>query len=598
MAQENPPDETPGRDPHGPGAAEGGGTGPGDPAPAAGSTGAREGDRPVDPERGAADGSGSGADAAGAEHTAAAQGTGAGAAGAAGTGATGTGTTDTGTTGTETTGIGTTGTSPGTGSAAGSGTAPGSGTTAGAGPTGGAGSTAGGDAQDPPTDRWFVPSSPWARPGGTSEEQAGPMSSTAAPQAEQDPATAAGPVPDAAGSPPAPGTSAMGPVAGDPGRDRPAPPPWAYGAPPREATGAPSPTGPPPPRRSRTTLAMIVGGLVLALVAGAIGGAIGTDIARSSVSGGGVLDSPIPDVDSDLPVTPVEAVAQRVLPSVVQLRVTGGAGNSGGLGEGTGMVISEDGLVLTNNHVVGPAASGGTVRAVFQDGRVATGSIVGQDPKSDVALVQVQLTGLVPVEFANSDGVRVGQQVTAIGSPLGLGGSVTTGIVSALDRAVSIGGEAGGPDTVFDAIQTDAAINPGNSGGPLVDAEGRVVGINSAIATAGPGGGSIGVGFSIPVNQARRIADQLRTGRPATHAVLGVEVTDDPQFGGAVVRTVTPGGAAEQAGLRPDDLVQRVGDRRIETGADLQAAVHSQPPGSVVDLQLRDRSVQVTLGEQ
>ncbi|WP_145982714.1 trypsin-like peptidase domain-containing protein [Pseudonocardia sp. EC080625-04] len=431
--------------------------------------------------------------------------------------------------------------------------------------------------QDPPTDRWEVPpASPWSRSGGTDP---GPRRTGRERRTRRRRGTGA---PD----PARPVTEQL--------------PPWAYGAQPvpgDDPSGGPG-VDAPPPRRPRRTVAMIVGGLVLALVAGAIGGAIGTDIARSSASGGGVLDSPVPEAESDLPVTPVESVAARVLPSVVQLRVEGGAGNTGSRGEGSGMVISEDGLILTNNHVVEPAGSGGTLRAVLQDGRVAVGSIVGQDPQSDVALVRVQLAGLTPVELANSDGVRVGQQVTAFGSPLGLGGSVTTGIVSALDRAVSVGGEAGGASTVLNAIQTDAAINPGNSGGPLVDMEGRVVGINSAIATAGPGGGSIGVGFSIPVNQARRIADQLRTGGPATHAVLGVEVADDPQLGGAIVRTVTPGGAAEQAGLRPNDVVQRLGDQRISTGTDLQAAVRSQPPGSVVELQLQDRTVQVTLGEQ
>ncbi|MBC3190005.1 trypsin-like peptidase domain-containing protein [Pseudonocardia sp. C8] len=437
---------------------------------------------------------------------------------------------------------------------------------------GGAGDAAdtAGSTEEPPTDRWTVPASPWARPG-SSTDPAG------------DPATG--------GYPPAHG--------GPPPQE---PPVWAHGVPPYPGSGPyPQATGvgePPPPRRSRRTFALLVGGLILALVAGAVGGAIGTDITRSSASGGGVLAEPVPEVESDLPVTPVEAVAARVLPSVVQLRVEGGTGNMGGRGEGSGMVISEDGLILTNSHVVQPAATGGTLRVVLHDGRVAVGSVVGQDPESDVALVRVQLGGLTPVELGNSEGVRVGQQVTAIGSPLGLGGSVTSGIVSALDRAVSVGGEAGNASTVLNAIQTDAAINPGNSGGPLVDMRGRVVGINSAIATAGPGGGSIGVGFSIPMNQARRIADQLRTGGPATHAVLGVEVTDDPQLRGAVVRTVTPGGAAEQAGLRPNDLVVRLGDQRIATGTDLQAAVRSQPPGTVVELQLQDRTVRVTLGEQ
>jgi putative serine protease PepD len=317
-----------------------------------------------------------------------------------------------------------------------------------------------------------------------------------------------------------------------------------------------------------------------------------------------VLSGPLPAIDPDVPTTPVEQVAQRVLPSVVQLRVEGGALARGQLGEGSGMVVSADGLVLTNNHVVEPGAGGGTLRAVFQDGRTSTVRIVGRDPETDIALVKADnVSGLTPVELGNSDGVRVGQQVTAFGSPLGLGGTVTTGIVSALDRAVSVGGDEGGAatpasSTVLSAIQTDAAINPGNSGGPLVDMQGRVIGINSAIATAGPGGGSIGVGFSIPVNQAKRIADQLRTTGRATHAVLGVEVTDDPQQTGARLRTVTPNGAAAKAGLKPGDLVVRFGDQQIATGTELQAAVRSEPPGAAVDVQLADRTVRVTLGEK
>ncbi|TCK26693.1 S1C family serine protease [Pseudonocardia endophytica] len=404
------------------------------------------------------------------------------------------------------------------------------------------------------------------------------------------------------GAPQYPGMPAVG--ADQPTAQHPAGPGVPSAAPPYPPGYGPGPAPAQGPTRRNRVLAVIAIGAVLALVAGGIGGAVGADIARSGGGDGGVLAGPLPDVDPDVPMTPVEQVAQRVLPSVVQLRVEGGALASGQLGEGSGMVVSPDGLVLTNNHVVEPAASGGTLRAVFQDGRTATVRIVGRDPESDIALVKADITGLTPVELGNSDGVRVGQQVTAFGSPLGLGGSVTTGIVSALNRAVSVGGDEGGAtrptasSTVLSALQTDAAINPGNSGGPLVDMQGRVIGINSAIATAGPGGGSIGVGFSIPVNQAKRIADQLRTTGKATHAILGVEVTDDPQQTGARLRTVTPDGAAARAGLKPGDLVVRFGDQQITTGTELQAAVRSQPPGAVVDVQLADRTVQVTLGEK
>ncbi|WP_060713343.1 trypsin-like peptidase domain-containing protein [Pseudonocardia sp. HH130629-09] len=434
--------------------------------------------------------------------------------------------------------------------------------------------------QDPPTDRWAVPANPWARPGSTAADAPAAGSGGAAPDADtRDGPTDTTPVPaDGTRELPAHPGATSAPAPGGP-----TPPPWAVGAP---------PASPRPPGRGRRGVVLVAAGLLIALVAGALGGLVGARIAGGS---GGTA-----------PAGSIEAVAAKVLPAVVQIRVDGGAGNVGDRGEGSGMIVGSDGLILTNNHVVAPAAQGGTLRVVLQDGRSAIGSIVGQDPQSDIALVRTDLPGLKTVELGDSDRVRVGQQVTAFGAPLGLGGSVTTGIVSAVDRAVGIPAESGAPgasDTVLNAIQTDAAINPGNSGGPLVDADGRVVGINSAIATAGPGGGSIGVGFSIPINQARRIADQLRSGGKATHAVLGVTVGNDPQLRGAVIQEVTPDGAAAKAGLRLQEIVARLGDQRVTTGTDLQAAVRSQPPGSVVQLEVLDaggatRTVEVTLGEQ
>ncbi|NMH98466.1 trypsin-like peptidase domain-containing protein [Pseudonocardia acidicola] len=353
------------------------------------------------------------------------------------------------------------------------------------------------------------------------------------------------------------------------------------------------------PERRRGGLGGIVAvALTTALVGGLVGGGVGYSLAERSGSGGssGVLSQPLPEVDpAATPLGPVEAVAQRVLPSVVQLRVEG----RGATGEGSGMVLSGDGLILTNNHVVESAADGGAVAAVFQDGRTAPARIVGRDPNSDLAVIRAQgISGLTPVELGNSSSVRVGQQVVAFGSPLGLGGTVTTGIISALDRAVTVGGDSQASEaTVLNALQTDAAINPGNSGGPLVDMGGKVIGINSAIATTGAQGGSIGVGFSIPINQAKRIAEQLeRTGK-ATRAVLGVALIDDPQVTGARIQSVVPGGAAQAAGIRPGDVVIRLGDKRVATGLELQAAVRSRAPGEAVQVQLSDRTVEVTLGE-
>jgi putative serine protease PepD len=341
-------------------------------------------------------------------------------------------------------------------------------------------------------------------------------------------------------------------------------------------------------------------GLAAALLGGGIGGVAGYEAAAQRVPAAstGVLTQPLPPVDPDAtPLSPVEAVAQRVLPSVVQLQVEGG----GGGGEGSGIVLSADGVLLTNNHVIEAAASGGRVVALFQDGTSAPAEIAGRDPSSDLAVLRAQgVSGLTPIALGNSDAVRVGQQVVAFGAPLGLGGSVTTGIISALNRAVSVGGGSGASEaTVLSALQTDAAINPGNSGGPLVDLQGALIGINSAIATTGAQGGSIGVGFAIPVNQAKRIAEELeRTGR-ATRAVLGVSLAPRNRTGnGAVIGEVTPGGPADQAGIRPGEVVTRVDDRLVTNGNELVAAIRDNAPGAQVTLTVDGRQVPVTLGSQ
>jgi putative serine protease PepD len=344
--------------------------------------------------------------------------------------------------------------------------------------------------------------------------------------------------------------------------------------------------------------------LVGALLGGTIGGVVGYEAALHRP--GAVVLSPggpapaIPPVDPDAPpLAPVEAVAARVLPSVVQLKVDGPTES----GRGSGIVLAADGLMLTNNHVVEGAAAGGKVVAQFQDGTNAPVRVVGRDPSSDLAVLRADnVSGLTPIAIGNSDSVRVGQQVVAFGSPLGLGGTVTTGIISALHRAVSVGQESGANEaTVLSALQTDAAINPGNSGGPLVDMQGAVIGINSVIAsTSGQGGGSIGVGFSIPINQAKRVADELeRTGR-ATRAVLGVGLSarGDADDGGAVIGQVEPGGPADQAGLKPNDVVTRVDDRPVTNGDELVAAIRDHAPGDRVTLTVGGRPVPVTLGSQ
>ncbi len=359
----------------------------------------------------------------------------------------------------------------------------------------------------------------------------------------------------------------------------------------------------PPRRRGRTIAVAAILALLIGAIAGAIGGAVGYNLAEQDGGPIGSLgqgqsgnQSPV-----NLPDGSPAQVAQQVLPSVAQLRVSNGPVQ----GEGSAVVLSADGLLLTNNHVVAPAAGGGEITADFQDGREFPVTIVGRAPPFDLAVVRVQgVDNLTPAQLGSSEDLVVGQPVLAIGSPLGLSGTVTSGIVSALNRPVSAGGQEGDLSTVLNAIQTDAPINPGNSGGPLVDMAGRVVGINSAIASTGQQGGSIGLGFAIPIDQAQRVAQELIADGVANQAVLGVTVpVGGPDRGGAQVRSVVPGSAAAEGGLRPGALITRVDGRVIEGGNGLVATIRSYPPGSQVELQVRapngnTRTVSVTLGSQ
>ncbi|GGI69041.1 serine protease PepD [Saccharopolyspora subtropica] len=352
-------------------------------------------------------------------------------------------------------------------------------------------------------------------------------------------------------------------------------------------------------RRGGLVAGMAVVALVAALVGGGIGGFVGYRL------GGG--DNSITSLDqsrparstSTAPQGSVQQVAEKVLPSVVQLQVLSTRGG----GEGSGIVISQDGYILTNNHVV-EGGRRGRITALFHDNRTAPVQVVGTDPKSDLAVVKADITGLTPAELGRSDDLPVGAPVVAIGSPFGLSGTVTSGIISAKDRPVRAGGESGSQDTVLNALQTDAAINPGNSGGPLVDMDGRVVGINSAIYSPGSGleqAGSVGLGFAIPIDQASRIATELKDTGSATQTTLGVMITNGPQPG-ALVRDVVPGGPAEQAGIRSGELITKIDDRAILEPDALVAAVRSHAPGDRIRVTISgtggDRTVDVTLTGQ
>jgi putative serine protease PepD len=339
--------------------------------------------------------------------------------------------------------------------------------------------------------------------------------------------------------------------------------------------------------------------LVTALVAGGAGGFLGYRLARDEPPSaaalrdpGANLGQPVPTSRVTRPASSVAGIAARVLKSVVSIDVSNGADS----GTGSGVVLRSDGYVLTNNHVVAEAADGGTITVAFNDGTIdLPARVVGRDPETDLAVIRV--TGarhLTPATLGSSSDLAVGDPVVAIGSPLGLAGTVTSGIISALDRTVRVPGEGGtAAPPLFDAIQTDAAINPGNSGGPLVDLAGRVIGINSAIASLSSGGtdsqaGSIGVGFAIPVDEARSIAQQLiRTGH-ASHPVIGVQAMTVGADGngprGAKVSELVAGGAAKRAGIRIGDVITAVAGRPVVSVDQLVVVLRTHRVGEHVDL--------------
>ncbi len=359
----------------------------------------------------------------------------------------------------------------------------------------------------------------------------------------------------------------------------------------------------PPQQERRGSGALVAGVAVLALLvgggAGAVGGYIVADNTAAAPVSNALDEKPPAQQTSTAPAGSVEAVAAKVLPSVVQLRVQGRSS----AGEGSGFIISSDGLIVTNNHVVEGAADGGRIEAVFQDGTTAAATIVGRDPTSDVAVVKAAgRTDLPVVELGSSAALKVGEGVVAIGSPFELSGTVTSGIVSSLHRPTRAGGEDGSQATVLDAIQTDAAINPGNSGGPLVNMQGQIVGINSAIYSpraANGQAGSVGIGFAIPIDQARRTAKEIAETGKATQTVLGVSVRD-AEDGGALIVDVVEGGGGDKAGLKQGDVVTKLDDRRIDSSDALVAAVRSHAPGDKVRLELDNgsRTVEATLAGQ
>ena len=362
--------------------------------------------------------------------------------------------------------------------------------------------------------------------------------------------------------------------------------------------------GAPIGRKSRKGLGTGAAVVVTALVAGLLGGVVG-----ARTSDGGDLRDPSASLGSGASTTAtvdrspdsVAGIAARVMQSTVSIAVRGAGGN----GTGSGVVIRGDGYILTNNHVVESAADGGEITVTLDAAEAdLPADIVGRDPVTDLAVLRVRTDRELPAAaLGRSSALVVGDPVVAIGSPLGLSGTVTTGIVSALNRTVDVPSESGARNPLFNAIQTDAAINPGNSGGALVNAAGEVIGINSAIATLGGGGGfsgeqssgSIGVGFAIPIDEARSVAEEIiRTGR-ATHPSIGVSATTvvGEDRDGALVRELTPRGGARAAGLEPGDLIVEVDGKQIGSVDELILAVRSNKVGESITISyVRDGSTQ------
>lgn len=415
--------------------------------------------------------------------------------------------------------------------------------------------------------------------------------------------------------------------------------PPAFGGP-----QTPPPAGP-EPRKRRTGLTVAAVAVAAALIGGASGAGITALIAQNRIpaaieSAAGTQNIVVNDTDS---VNQITAVAAKASPSVVTISVSSAEAG----GTGSGVILSEDGYVLTNTHVVtlDGATADPTIEVKTSDGQLYDAELIGTDPLSDLAVIKlVDASGMRPLDFADSDELNVGDTAIAIGAPMGLSGTVTNGIVSALNRSIDVqssaapttpdDGEQGDGQEPYDfwnfdipdedgqqqqapaqsagtisipVIQTDAAINPGNSGGALLDSEGKLIGINVAILSSGGAGnsGNIGVGFAVPANLAERVSKELIENGSATHGLLGATVTsaqsdDDATQVGALITEVTPGGAAEQAGLQAGDVVTAFNGVPITSQTDLTAQVRAQAGGSEAEVTyVRDgktETVAVTLG--
>ncbi|MGX1547614.1 S1C family serine protease [Streptomyces adustus] len=374
---------------------------------------------------------------------------------------------------------------------------------------------------------------------------------------------------------------------------------------------------PPAPKSGGGRGGLVAAVLVAALVAGGLGGGLGYTLAKSddnsgsttvssSTSGGAVKRDP----------GTIAAVASRALPSTVTIEAESTNGEGG---TGTGFVFDTQGHIVTNNHVVADAVDGGKLTATFPDGKKYNAEVVGHAQGYDVAVIKLKNapSDLKPLTLGNSDDVAVGDSTIAIGAPFGLSNTVTTGIISAKDRPVASSDGSGSQASYMSALQTDASINPGNSGGPLLDAQGNVIGINSAIQSTGSGGlggtsqsGSIGLGFAIPINQAKYVAQQLiKTGKPV-YAKIGASVSLQDSANGAKITdqgaggasSVESGGPADKAGLKSGDVITKLDDHVIDSGPTLIGEIWTHKPGDQVTITYerdgKTHTAEVTLGSR
>jgi putative serine protease PepD len=329
-------------------------------------------------------------------------------------------------------------------------------------------------------------------------------------------------------------------------------------------------------KRSSSSFFVLV--VIVALVAGGIGASIGRN--TSTNLGANLVDTK--NIVERAPDS-IAALAARVIPAVVSISVKAPTGSD----TGSGFFLDSNGLILTNNHVVEPGAVSGTITVELSDGKKYPAKLIGRDNSYDLAVLKIDVTSAPTLQLGNSDLVQVGDAVIAIGSPLGLSGTVTSGIISSKNRAVTTG-NGSGETSFINAIQTDAAINPGNSGGPLVDATGAVIGVNSAIATLGSGtqSGSIGLGFAIPINQAKKTVEQLIKTGSATYPIMGISVDIRFTGTGALISSegvgITPNGPAARAGLKVGDVIIKFDGVNISNSDELIVAIRSHSVGDKV----------------